>query len=95
MSCRGGDGRLSVGDVDPVRLVQECGMHCRVGEQDGALALGRESQAHVSRKVTGRHERRDTRGELEPARDGLEAMRISVAATRSRAEGRPVALTEV
>jgi myo-inositol 2-dehydrogenase/D-chiro-inositol 1-dehydrogenase len=38
------------------------------------------------------------RGEIEnpcTARDGLEAMRISVAATRSRAEGRPVALAEV
>ena len=41
---------------------------------------------------------RVARGEIASpctARDGLEAMRISVAATRSRAEGRPVALTEV
>jgi myo-inositol 2-dehydrogenase/D-chiro-inositol 1-dehydrogenase len=38
------------------------------------------------------------RGEIDSpctARDGLEAMRISVAATRSRMEGRPVALAEV
>jgi myo-inositol 2-dehydrogenase/D-chiro-inositol 1-dehydrogenase len=103
--ARGYDIRMeAVGSADSLAVGLGARTPIRSSEPDaGAMFPGPAWQGFLERFETAYRAEveaflRLARGEVEnpwTARDGLEAMRISVAATRSRTEGRPVALAEV
>ena len=69
--CRAGR-RISVGDVGATWLVEQHRVDRGVRDQDGALALGLDPQAHVAGKVSRQRKSRDALGDVDLPVDLLE-----------------------